>query len=241
MNADHAQFAEWDVAFVLGGLSASDRRRFETHLHECETCRASIVDVAPTIALLARVTPERADSLLDRSDGDDGPDVSRRPELIALGARDARRRRRTWWTAGLAAAAALVVAIVLAVTLSIAPALRSARVVALEPVVDIPLTATVELFDVAWGTRLEMICRYPKTTDGEDASPGWPYALYITGTDGTTSAVSSWVALPGSTARIGAGTALASDQIAAIEIRSLDSGYVLMRTELPGPDRAAGF
>ena len=47
--------------------------------------------------------------------------------------------------------------------------------------------------------------------------------------------LSSWLALPGATARIGAGTALDPDQIAAIEIRSLSSGRVLMRSELETP------
>lgn len=230
MNADHTLYAQWDSAFVLGALSPSDRRRFEAHLAECEACRAAIVELTPTIALLARVTPDRAASLLDAQEGDAGPDSSRRRELIAVGVREARRRRRAWWAGGLAAAAALVVVIAVAIALSIGPALRSVHVVALEPTVDIPLTATVELTDVAWGTRLEMICRYPKAGYGD--SPGWPYALVVIAADGTASEVSSWVAQPGATARIGAGTALYSDQIAAIEIRSLDSGRVLMRTEL---------
>ncbi len=237
MNADHAQFADWDAAFVLGALSPSDRRRFEAHLQDCELCRAAIVDTAPTIGLLARIAPERADSLLDQDAAGDGPDASRRSDLIALGVGEARRRRRLWWSGGLAAAAAIVVAVVLAVALSIGPAVRDSRVVALEPLVDIPLRASVELVDVAWGTRIEMICKYEDAADGEPAK-SWPYALYITAVDGTTSELSSWVALPGATARIGAGTALDSEDIAAIEIRSVGSGKVLMRTELDGSESA---
>ena len=146
-----------------------------------------------------------------------------------------------WWAGGLAAAAAIIVAVVLAVTLSIGPSVRGARVFALDPLVDIPITATVELVDVAWGTRLEMICSYPEAEDHEDSEKRWPYAIYVIGKDGTTSEVSSWVALPGKTAKIGAGTALDADQIASIEIRSLTSGRVLMRTDLREPDAAEGF
>lgn len=240
MNAEHAQFADWDAAFLLGALRPADRRRFEAHLQDCEVCRAAIVDTAPTIGLLARIAPERADSLLDLPEGGEGPDVSRRREVIAIGVGESRRRRRRWWAGGLAAAAAIVVAIALAVTLAIGPTLRSVRVFALEPLVDIPITATVELVDVAWGTRLEMVCRYPVADEADDSAEGWPYALYIIAADGSASEVSSWVALPGATARIGAGTALEHDQIAAIEIRSISSGRVLMKAELAGDDGARG-
>lgn len=241
MNAHHAEFADWDAAFVVGALSPSDRRRFEAHLQECDKCRAAIVDLAPTIALLARITPDRAESLLEVAGADEGPDLTRRRELVSIGVQETRRRRRMWWAGGLAAAAAIIVAVVLAVTLSIGPSVRGARVFALDPLVDIPITATVELVDVAWGTRLEMICSYPEAEDHEDSEKRWPYAIYVIGKDGTTSEVSSWVALPGKTAKIGAGTALDADQIASIEIRSLTSGRVLMRTDLREPDAAEGF
>jgi len=240
MNTHHAEFADWDAAFVLGALSPSDRRRFEAHLQECDKCRAAIVDLAPTIALLARITPDRAESLLDVSGDDEGPDPTRRRELISIGVQETTRRRRLWWAGGLAAAAAIVVAVVLAVTLSIGPSVRDAKVFALEPMLDIPITATVELVDVAWGTRLEMICSYPEAEDEEESDASWPYVIYVTAKDGTSSELSSWVALPGKTAKIGAGTALDPDQIASIEIRSLTSGRVLMRTELETPEDAAG-
>ena len=241
MSTDHAQFADWDAAFILGALSPSDRRRFEAHLLECQKCRDAIVDTAPTIGLLARLVPERAQSLLDAGEAQpgEGPDLARRSEVIAIGVGESRRRRRLWWTGGLTAAAAVIVAIVLAVSLSMTPAVRGSQRVALEPVVDVPLTASVELVDVAWGTRLELLCSYAEEPDDDGSAKSWPYALTVIAADGTPSDVSSWVALPGSTARIGAGTALDRADIAAIEIRSLTSGKVLMRAELDEPDAAA--
>ena len=239
MSADHAQFADWDAAFLLGALSSSDRRRFEAHLHECEICRAAIVDTAPTIGLLARIPPDRAASLLvptEEAEPGEGPDASRRRELIAIGVVESQRRRRIRWAAGLSAAAAIVIAVVVAAAIALAPGMRGGRVIALEPLTDVPVTASVELVDVAWGTRVEMICRYAEADDPEDAGKSWPYALFVIAADGTTSELSSWVAFPGATARIGAGTALDADQITAFEIRSLSSGRVLMRTELEEPD-----
>lgn len=235
MNAEHAHFADWDAAYVLGALSPADRRAFEIHLDQCELCRAAIAEVAPAIGLLSRVAPERAESMLTPSPvavavAEEGPDAVSRVRVIELGARRA-RRRRGWWIGGLAAAAAVAVAAVFAVTVAIVPP-AATRVVALEPVVDVPVTASVELIDVAWGTRIEMVCSYGET-DGEGNS-GWPYALVVTAVDGTTSEVSSWQALPGATARLSAGTAWDSDEIAAIEIRAVSSGKVLMRAEVTG-------
>lgn len=245
MSPDHARFGDWDAAYVLGTLSPADRRSYEAHLEECDVCRGAIADIAPTIGLLSRITPDRAQSMLREagtdgaaaaSAGDEGPDASARARVMELGSRVARRRRRVRWAGVSAAAAAIVVAVVLAVTTAIVPTLRGIQVVALEPLIDIPLTATVELSDAPWGTRIEMICRYG--AEGADDAPaeGRPYSLVVTALDGTTSEVSSWRALPDSTARLSAATALDVDQIAAVEIRSISSGRVLMRTELDHPE-----
>ncbi len=235
MNADHTHFADWDAAYVLGALSPADRRAFAAHLEQCDLCRAAIADMAPTIGLLSRVAPERAESMLAPAPvavavAAEGPDAASRTRVIELGARRA-RRRRGWWIGGLTAAAAVIVAAVLAVTTAIVP-LAPTQVVALEPLVEVPVTASVELTGVAWGTRIDMVCSYGET-DGEGGE-SWPYALVLTAVDGTTSEVSSWRALPGATARLSAGTALAPDEIAAVEIRSVTSGKVLLRADVSG-------
>lgn len=232
MRPDHVDFADWDAAFVLGALSPADRRRFETHMEECRACRTAITELAPTIGLLARVAPERASSMLEPPAAEGGPDPARRAQVIAIGERAARIRRTRWWAAGLASAAAVVIAVTIAVTTVIAPALKSVEVVALEPVADVPWTATVELSDAAWGTRIEMICRYTGEADGDTPGGGWPYVLVVTSVDGTTSELSTWRALPGSTARLDAATALDADDIATIEIRAVADDRVLMRGEL---------
>lgn len=239
MNPEHADYGDWDAAYVLGALSPSDRRLFEAHLEQCDACRASIADIAPTIGLLSRVAPERATSMLGEErdavltvvpGAEEGPDAAARVRLVERGERRSRLRDR-WWIGVLTAAAAVIVAAVVAVTSALVPPRTPADAVALEPLIDAPISATVEFSDVAWGTRIEMTCSYGESEDDEHAD-GWPYALVLTATDGTTSEVSSWRALPGSTARLSAGTALSADEIAAVEIRSVASGKVLMRAEL---------
>ncbi len=53
MDADHGRFAELAVGHVLGGLTATDQRRFQAHLRGCPDCRtrvAELRDIADELA-----------------------------------------------------------------------------------------------------------------------------------------------------------------------------------------------
>lgn len=229
MNADHARYAEWDAAYLLGALSAADRAEFEAHLSGCAQCRSAIAEVAPTLGLMSRVSPERADSLL-RAPDPGSPDVEHRARVLSFAAAQARRRRRAW-IAGIAAAAAIIVAVV-AVPLTSMLLQPAPRTFALEQVIDAPLSASVSLADVAWGTRIDMTCSYGASADAP--ADGWSYALVVIADDGSESVLSTWRARPDTTARLSAGTDLPSSDIAAVEIRGVASGDVLMRTTVAG-------
>ncbi|GAT72550.1 zf-HC2 domain-containing protein [Microbacterium hydrocarbonoxydans] len=226
MNADHARYEDWDAAYLLGALGQADRALYEAHLAECERCRAAIAEIAPTLGLLSRVDPGRAESLLRPEEaGHDGPGAGHRARVLSLAAARDRRRRRL---AIVAVAAAVVIA---AVVVPVASSLLRTpeQVIALEPVAELPLSATVELTEVAWGTRIDMSCAYGEVPDAPEE--GWAYALVVVGADGAESVLSTWRARPGSTARLSAATALASADIAAVEIRAVRSGDVLMRSD----------
>ena len=233
MTTDHVRFADWDAAYVVRALGSDDRRLYEAHLDDCHLCRDAIADLAPAIGLLARVGVERAESLLDAPGKGGGLDPETRAKLVARGRRDARRRRVLAWGGGIAAAAVLAVTVAFAVTTSVVPAAVPEEVVALQPVTDVPLSATVELTDVAWGTRIAMVCDYPPSDVPYAADQEWPYVLVVTSADGVTSELSSWRAGPGSTAHLDAGTALDRADIASIEVRAVADGRVLLRGE-PG-------
>ncbi|MFK3676898.1 zf-HC2 domain-containing protein [Microbacterium sp. NPDC090218] len=229
MNADHTRYAEWDAAYVLGALSTADRAEYETHLAQCPACRAAIAEIAPTLGLLSRIDPDRAESLLGTADLE-APAPEHRARVLSLAAARARRRRRGW-IAGLAAAAVIIVAAVaVPVVWSQLRTQSSSTTIALEQLIDAPLTASVSLTDVAWGTRIDMICDYG--AGGDAPSDGWAYALVVVSDDGTESVLSTWRAHPGSTARLSAGTELPASDIASVEIRSVDSGTVLMRSSV---------
>ena len=40
--AGHDEYAMWDAAYVLGSLSATDRREFEAQLADCPLCRSAV-------------------------------------------------------------------------------------------------------------------------------------------------------------------------------------------------------
>jgi len=229
MNPDHARFAEWDSAYVLGALSPAERREYEEHLESCEPCRRSVAELTPMPGLLARLTPERASALLDE------PAVAPaapRAELLDAVRREGRRRRtrRTRFRLSMvtvAAAVAVVLTAVLVPLASMRPA-DDAQHVAFEAVTDVPVSATATLTSVGWGTRIELDCSYGNTGYPDVPADGWPYALYVVDGDGNRSEVSSWRAIPGETARLEAGTSLGVDDIASLEVRSLGSGDMLL-------------
>jgi hypothetical protein len=88
-------------AYVLGGLSSEDRRRFDEHLPGCDRCRHELAEAAPLPALLQRVGSVPSipqvrvhDSSLD---------------ALLTSLRGRRRQQRTSrWLAATAAAAACV-------------------------------------------------------------------------------------------------------------------------------------
>lgn len=224
MNADHERFAQWDAAYLLGALSATDRLDYEAHLARCPECRAAVAEVAPTLGLLSRVSPERASSLLHDAEPE-SPAVEHRARVLSLAV--ARQRRRRIWIVGVAAAAIIAVA---SIGIPFATGLLQppSKTVALEQVIDAPLSASVTLADVAWGTRIDMTCAYGSSGDAPE--DGWAYAMVVVSDDGTESVLSTWRARPGSTAKLSAGTELPASGIAAVEIRSVRTGEVLMRT-----------
>nr|WP_315268204.1 zf-HC2 domain-containing protein [Microbacterium lemovicicum] len=230
MSADHERFAEWDAAYVLGSLSPADRRAFEAHLEGCDLCRTAIAELAPVTGLLSRVDADHASTMLS-ADAAAVDAAAGRDALLRRAQADSRRRRRLRWGVFALAAALLVVAAI-AVPAAISSQTPKLETVAFEKLVDAPITASVELDPVEWGTRIDLDCAYG--TDGEVEPPadGWPYALVITGQDGTESEVSSWRSWPDSHAWVTAGTALGRDQIKSMEIRSLTTGAVLMRADV---------
>ncbi|MEV7631412.1 zf-HC2 domain-containing protein [Microbacterium sp. NPDC089318] len=216
MNAEHERYATWDAAYALGALSTAERAEYERHLADCQRCRDAAAELAPTVALLSRLGAEEAERATDA--GDAGP------VRVLAAARNRRRARRRIgaWAAGIAAA--VVVATVVSVS-ALSP--RPAAQIALEPVDGAPVTASVAMSTVPWGTKLDVQCEYDGTA--RYGATG-AYALAVIDVDGHSTMLSNWTVTPGATARLSAGTALRKSDIRAIEIRDAD-GRVMVRHE----------
>lgn len=222
MTSDHPRFAQWDSAYVLGALSPTERNEYEEHLATCQECQRSVAELTPMPGLLARLSSERGIALLETTDA---PTPAPEADLVDRLVRTSRvrsiRRIRIWMTA---AAATLILIAGILVSLG----RPDSQSIALEPTTDAQISATVTLTPVGWGTRIELDCTYEGTA-ADAPEQGWPYALYVTGDDGSSNEVSSWRASPGKTARLEAGTAVDLGDIAMIEIRAVGSDTTLMR------------
>lgn len=227
MNSDHALYADWDAAYVLGALGSADRRAFETHLGDCERCRAAVAELASMPGLLSRARPE-TESFGDPSAAD-GTAIAPGPavDLVDLVTRR-RGRQRAFRRRLVLAVAAAVAVVAVAVGVPVLVGLPSATAsLALAPVEESTMTAVVDLSPVAWGTRISVECAYPagETWGGEDGP--WSYALVVTDEAGRSSQVSTWQAVPGKTVQIDAATAVPLEQIASLEVRKADGETIL--------------
>lgn len=213
MSAD--PFATFDGAYVLGALSGDDRRAYEAHLAHCDACAASVRELQDLPRALAAVSPAALD--------DDPPPASLLPELQR---RVRRGRGRRYWLAGglAAAAAACLVAVAVAVT---GPHRPSGHPVAMHAVGNAPITATADVRSVDWGTSIGVVCRYY-----ESVPAGREYALVVIPRDGGPQRLGTWNLVPGKVAKYESGTSLPRDQIAAVQITTVDGSQPLLTLAL---------
>lgn len=52
-GGDGHRYTTWDAAYVLGSLTAADRREFEVHMGRCASCRRAVTELAHLPALLS--------------------------------------------------------------------------------------------------------------------------------------------------------------------------------------------
>ncbi|MHC5795769.1 anti-sigma factor family protein [Lacisediminihabitans sp. FW035] len=234
-------YSDWDASYVLGALSAAERREFERHLAGCAACSTAVAELAGLPGLLAKAPAHEIESLTE-SPPLPVP-VTLLPRLVRSVARRRRRSRAlvaASIVAAAVAAAAAAAVIVLALPLGLGsstvpaspkPAAPVSTTLTLAQVVPGPLSADVNLVPEGWGTRLEMNCRYDATSStppGYRAGEGAGYAMFVTDAAGRSMQVATWNASPGSTVEPSGTTSLAVADIRSIDIRSSVDGQVLL-------------
>ena len=92
---DNHRHALWDAAYVLGSLSATDRREFEAHMAGCPACRQAVAELSGMPGVLAMLDLDDVVALDDAQ-----PDPPLRPEVLQSvldRVRWRRRRSRNFW------------------------------------------------------------------------------------------------------------------------------------------------
>ena len=228
-------YAMWDAAYVLGSLSATERREFEAHLATCRQCSAAVAELSGIPALLAQLTAEEVEALDDPAA--EAPPL--RPEVLdsLLQKVEWRRRRTRRFSVITLAAAAAVVAVALVV--AILPGIRGqdgdagpmASAVTMSKVAQTPINAAITLTGFGWGTRIDMVCTY-----GDYASRGQAttenLAMVLVGHNGTQNEVATWVGVNGATALPSGNTTMQKDQIKSVQLVDSDTRAVLLQSDL---------
>ncbi len=235
--AVHDPYEMWDAAYVLGSLSSTERREYETHLSDCRNCRTAVAELGGMPALLA---------LLDRDEmaaADTPPEPpALRPEVLDALLERVRwcRRRSRWvaWTTVAAAAAVLALGVFVAVgppatDLGVVPRI-TASALTMNPVTPSELTASVTLTSHEWGTSIDMNCAYTESAaePEHDDDAGDKLAMVAVSRDGSHLELATWMAQAGVTAVTSGSTALPIDQIVSVQVVSVYTGDVLLQRNL---------
>ena len=228
------EYAELDGSYVLGSLSPAERQEYEKHLATCEECSRSVRELAGLPGLLSRVDPV----ILEPAPPAEPVPATLLPALVQEVGRA--RRRRLLAVAGLAAAAVLALAVILVQGLvgdeqppTASPQTTSSSEPTpvgqhMQPVGDVPVTATLAFTPVGWGTKLDLTCSYRSVGDDYQEPRSTTYGLFVVNRDGSAEQVGTWEAISGKTMHFSAGTATQRKDIAAVEVRTVDGRPVLV-------------
>ena len=205
-------FRYHDGAYVLGALDDLDRRAFETHMQTCAECRARVAAARPTVGLLAGL------SLGDVTDAEPMPDTLL-PGLLRAARRErARSRRVLGGLMAVAAASAAALVVVLWPTSSSQPPAQAFTRVGASPV-----SASARLVSHAWGTEIDLHCKYAKQLETYVS-----YEMYVVDNAKHRVSIGSWRLAPGGETDFVSGTSVPRDQISRVEIALGDGAKPLL-------------
>jgi anti-sigma factor RsiW len=235
MSETTDRFRDWDAAYVLGALDADDRRAYERHLAECPACSAALSEFAGLPGILSKLSAEDAVALLADEDVTPGVDDHLRegahtPGLVQRLAVAASRRRRRVRFGILGAAIAVVALIAVGGVVYTAGQAPVASAVAMVPLQQHVITASMTVTRKAWGTRFDWSCNYPGGA-GIYNSPV-SYDLVVVQKSGVRSVVATWSSAGPHAAGLSASSDIAYGQIGSVEIRLTGTSTPLLRKNL---------
>ena len=236
MNDTEDRFRDWDAAYVLGALDSVDRRDYERHIASCPECAADVAELAGLPGILGKLSADDAESLLTdndlQSDVDDHlRDAAHTPGLVQRLAVGAGRRRRRVRLGILSAAVAVVALITVGGVAYTALQTPSPAAVAMAPVGQDVVTASMRVTPKQWGTRFDWSCSY---TSGYTSGTGGAgaYDLVIIEKSGATKTVATWTGNSAEVKGLTASTDVATADIRSVEIRFRGSSTPLLEEKL---------
>jgi hypothetical protein len=259
---EHERFADWDAGYVLGALSAAERRNFEDHLDRCADCRNAVAELAGMPGLLAQVPQADALALIDDHTDGNPATATELPESIRTMSAPVRSgpTRPISTLIVVVAVAALLLGGALGFLLhdSIGPApdpspapspsaaAPSALRLAFVPVQPTTMIAIADVTPDGSGTTIGIECQYPSGgyPTGGYPTGGYPggspttggsgvgYVLYVVDDSGTRTRGASWTAAPGERVTRLARIPTPMAEIRALEIAAADTGDVVVRAQL---------
>jgi hypothetical protein len=225
------RFRDWDAAYVLGALSTEDRRAFERHLATCSECSGEVAALAGLPGILGKLPVDEAVALIDTPMIDDSHlrDTTHTPGLVqrlAIAASRRRRRVRFGMLAGAVAIVALLAVGGVAYTANQAPTVAS---VAMSPLHQHVITASLQVTKKGWGTRFDWSCSYPGDSwQGATES----YDLVVTEKSGVQTTVATWSTAGPHATGLTASSSIATADIQNVEIRLSGTHKPLLRENL---------
>ncbi|MFC9493540.1 anti-sigma factor family protein [Streptomyces sp. NPDC056982] len=229
MSTDHDGVRMLIGAYVLGGLSETDRRVLECHLPACEECRDELARSAPLAGLLRRVPGMSAPrpQATREADTDAAPPASsavldRLLEQVRIADVARRRRARRLW---LALAAALIVV----AGLGLGPMLpfrhSTGPATAFTPAAGYSVSGRATLTAKPWGTAVSVTL-----ADLPAGAPG-PFILQVSSVDGRKEQAATWAITPNGSAAVTGASALHLRDIRSISV--MDHAGRLVATTRP--------
>jgi anti-sigma factor RsiW len=224
------RYAMWDAAYVLGSLSAGDRREFETHMADCPACRQVVVEISGMPAMLSQFDGNDIAASNGSGHASEVPAMSSQVLASLLAAVHWRRRRTRLMTWTMSAAAAVVLTIAVAVGIqgrfpTSPPPQTTLSALPMAQVATTMLASTVALSGQQWGTyiTLKFVCLAALDAHHDTV------ALVVVGRDGSRTRLATWVAIPGHTAMPTGSISTPINQIAAVQVVLADNGQVLLQ------------
>jgi anti-sigma factor RsiW len=221
----------WDAAYVLGSLSATDRREFEAHMAGCPECRQAVAELSGIPAMLSQL---HCNDVAAINEADHHPTAASEmppgllPSLLAAVRWRRRRTRVTTWMGSAAAAVVLTIGALVGVHVSSptsTPPQATVPALPMDQVGTTLLASTVSISGQQWGTNiaLKFVCLAPPDAHHDTV------ALVVVGRDGSQTRLATWVAIPGQKATPTGSISMPVNQIAAVQVVLADNGHVMLQ------------